>query len=449
MRVILDYGQHGLAVDFPDDRATVIRPTEVAGLPDERAALAEALRNPIGGPPLRHWFRPGTRVCVSFSDITRATPNERLIPWLLEELRFVPREHITLVNQLGTHRPNTDAELRRMLTPEVVERFRVVNHEPENDAALVPFGVTGEGVPALINRHVAEADLRVVTGFIEPHFFAGFSGGPKGIAPGTAGLRTVMSNHRAAHIGHPNATFGVTEGNPLWEELRDLALRVGPTFLVNVTLNTRREITGVFAGDLVAAHRAGCEFVRRSAMRAVDRRYEVVVVTNSGHPLDLNFYQSVKGLSAGARILKPGGTMILVAECAEGVPAGGPMDRQLRAAGSPAELLDRPDTPETRQPEQWQAQIFAKHWRAFDLLLHSRLPDTEVRALHLTPCRDVAAEVARRLDLLGPEARVAVLPHGPLTVPFLTAEAQYRVETLKDRGERKERKAEQFKPQNS
>jgi nickel-dependent lactate racemase len=421
MRVTLDYGREGLAVDFPADRTTVIRPMHVAGLPDERAAVRAALRQPIGAPPLREWLTPASRVCISFSDITRATPNDRLIPWLLDELSFLPREQIILVNQLGTHRPNTDAELRRLLTPAVVDAYRVVNHEPENPAELVPFGVTGEAVPALINRHVAAADLRIVTGFIEPHFFAGFSGGPKGIAPGTAGLATVMSNHRGAHISHPNATFGITDGNPLWEELRDLALRVGPSFLLNVTLNAARQLTGVFAGDLRATHRAGCDFVRRSAMQPVDAPFDLVVVSNSGAPLDLNFYQSIKGLSAGARILRPGGTLILAAECPEGVPDGSPMDRQLRAVRSPAELLDRPDSPAHRQPEQWQAQIFAKHWRQFEILLHSRLPDDTVRALHLQPCPDIAAEVRRRLDGLGPDARVAVLPHGPLTVPYLTA----------------------------
>src|SRR4030095_10894247 len=254
-------------------------------------------------------------------DITRATPNDRLIPWLLQHLAHVPREHITLLNQLGTHRPNTQAERERMLTPEVVRDYRVLNHDPENPAAHTEVGKMRDGTPALINRHVVEADVRIVTGFIEPHFFAGFSGGIKGIIPGTAALESVMANHGAKNIGDPNATFGITEGNPLWEELREVALRVGPTFVLNVTLNEQRQITAVFAGELLQAHKAGCEFVRQSAMQAVDAPYDVVVTTNSGYPLDLNLYQGVKGMSAGARIIKPGGTLILACECREGVPA--------------------------------------------------------------------------------------------------------------------------------
>src|ERR1019366_7340880 len=154
----------------------------------------------------------------------------------------------------GTHRPNSRAELEQMLTPAVVQNYRVLNHEPENPEALIALGTTRDAPPALLNRHFVEADVRIVTGFIEPHFFAGFSGGPKGIMPGLAGLTTVMSNHGVNHINDPNATFGVTQGNPIWEEMREIALRAGPSFLLNVTLNEQRQITEVFAGDLIKAH---------------------------------------------------------------------------------------------------------------------------------------------------------------------------------------------------
>jgi nickel-dependent lactate racemase len=347
MKVSLAYGQGHLDVEFPDDRTTVIQPSHRAGLADERAAIVHALDNPIGAPALRQWLRPGAQVCILFTDITRATPNHRILPWLLAylEAHGVGRDQITLLNQLGTHRPNTREELERMLTPEVVANYRVINHEPENHDACVAFGTTRGGVPALINRHCAEADVRIVTGFIEPHFFAGFSGGPKGIMPGVAHVETVMSNHGAQNIGDPRATFGVCEGNPLWEELRDIALRVGPSFLLNVTLNDDRAITGVFAGDLVAAHRAGRDFVRTAAMQRVDQAFDVVVTTNSGYPLDQNLYQGVKGMSAGARIIRDGGTLVLAAECREGVPAGSPLDKLLREASSPEEILALLATP--------------------------------------------------------------------------------------------------------
>jgi nickel-dependent lactate racemase len=306
-----------------------------------------------------------------------------------------------------------------MLTPEVVRDYRVLNHEPENPAAHVQFGTMRDGTPALINRHVAEADARIVTGFIEPHFFAGFSGGIKGIIPGTGALQSVMSSHGVKNIGDPNATFGVTTGNPLWEELRDVALRVGPSFLLNVTLNERRQITNVFAGDLLEAHRAGCEFVRASAMQRVAAPFDVVVTTNSGYPLDLNLYQGVKGMSAGARILKPGGLLLLACECREGIPVGSPLEKLLRSAAGPEEILALLATPGFVRPEQWQAQIQALVQRQARVRVYSSLSDADLRTAYLEPCRDIGAAVREELARLGPDARVAVLPQGPLTIPYL------------------------------
>ncbi len=419
MKVNLAYGQGYLPVELPDARTTVIEPAHTPPLPDERAAVLAALRRPVGCLPLWDWIKPSDRLCIVFTDITRATPNHRLIPWLLEYLAEVPPSRITLLNGLGTHRPNTTAELEKLLTPEVVRKYRVVNHEAENPDALVQVGTTQDGTPALLNRHLVEADVRILTGFIEPHFFAGFSGGPKAIMPGVAGLQTVMSNHGAKMIGHPKAAFGITVGNPIWEEMRDIALRAGPSFLLNVALNQERQITGVFAGDLLEAHKVGIEFVRKSAMQKVKAPFEIVVTTNSGYPLDLNLYQGVKGMSAAVRVVQERGTIILACECREGVPANSHLDRLLRSAGTPEEILTLLSTPGFVRPEQWQAQIQALIQRRAEVLVYSSLPDDVVRAAHLTPCHDIRAAVEERLNRLGPQARVAALPQGPLTIPYL------------------------------
>ena len=418
MKVNLAYGSGHLPIEVPDDRTTVIEPAHIDGLADEKAAVLDALQNPIGSQPLLERISPDAKICIAFTDITRATPNDRIIPCLLEHLGG-PNDNITLLNQLGTHRPNTREELETMLTPEVVANYRVLNHEPENPEALVQVGSTADGTPALLNRHIVEADLRIITGFIEPHFFAGFSGGVKGIMPGCAGLETVMSNHGAKNIGDPQATFGVTVGNPLWEELRDIALKTGPSFLLNVTLNEQRDITNVFAGDIIEAHKTGCVFVKKSAMQPLERPFDIVVTTNSGYPLDLNLYQGVKGMSAGARVLKEGGTLILAAECREGVPDGSPLDDLLRSAGSIEEILAMLSTPGFVRPEQWQAQIQALVQRRAEVLVCCELDDATLRACHLAPCADINAEVAKRLAKLGADARVAVLPQGPLTIPYL------------------------------
>ena len=415
MKVNLAYGQGHLAVDFPEG-TTVIEPAHNPGLADEKIAFLRALHDPIGTKPLRDWIHRDSEICIAFTDITRATPNDRIIPWLLEHLEGHPRENITLLNQLGTHRPNTEAELEKLLTPAVVKNYRVINHEPENESAMIQFGVTHDGTPALINRQLAEADVRIITGFIEPHFFAGFSGGPKGIMPGCAALKTVMSNHDARNIGDPRSAFGITEGNPIWEEIRDIALRVGESFLVNVTLNEQRDITGVFAGDLLAAHKKGFEFVRRSAMQKVKAPFDVVVTTNSGYPLDMNLYQGVKGMSAAARIVQEGGTIILACECREGVPAGSPLDKLLRSANTSAEILTMLTNAGFVRAEQWQAQIQALIQRRAQVLVYSSLSDEIIQAAHLTPCHDIAAAVKERAKA---GARIAVLPQGPLTIPYL------------------------------
>jgi nickel-dependent lactate racemase len=416
--VRLAYGHGTLDVELPRDRATVIAPSHRSGLRDERAAVRGALDAPVGAASLRAQVTPRSRITIVHTDITRPTPNDRLIPWLLAYLEDAGarRENITLLNALGTHRPNTRAELEQMLTPEVVANYACVNHEPENDAAHIQFGFTRNGAPALINHHLARADIRIVTGFIEPHFFAGFSGGPKGIMPGVAALKTVISNHGAHHIGDRRATFGVTEGNPIWEEMRDIALRVGPSFLLNVALNESREITGVFAGDLVAAHRAGTQFVRESAMQRVDEPFDIVVTTNSGYPLDMNLYQAVKGMRAAELIVRDGGAVVMAAECSEGVPAGSPHDRLLRSVPDGEALLSRLGEPGFAAPEQWQGQIQALIQRRAEVHLFSSLNDDVVRAAHLTPCRDIGAFVMERL---GSKTRVAVLPAGPMTIPYI------------------------------
>ena len=423
MEIQLAYGEGTLAVDCPDDRTTVVTPTPRDGLADERAAVLEALDRPINSAPLRQLIQPSTRVCILFTDITRATPNDRLIPWLLEYLDFLPRENITLLNQLGTHRPNSRQELEQLLTKRVVNEYRVLNAEPDNREAHIQLGTTRDGTPALINRHCVEADLRIVTGFIEPHFFAGFSGGPKGIMPGVAARETVMANHAAEFIASPEATFGVTRGNPIWEELYSIAQRTGPKFLLNVALNTEHAITRVFAGDLTEAHQTGCEFVKRHAMQPVPAPFDVVVTTNSGYPLDQNLYQGVKGISAAARILKPGGALILAAECREGVPEGSDYDKLLRYAETPDQVLKLLSTPGFSRPEQWQAQIQALIQQEAEVFVHSTLPETALRAAHFTPCEDVGQTIAAELAKRGPDATVAVLPQGPLTIPYITPNA--------------------------
>jgi lactate racemase len=282
------------------------------------------------------------------------------------------------------------------------------------------LGVSSRGHEIWLNRELMACDMKILTGFIEPHFFAGFSGGGKAIMPGMAGQRTVLGNHDAGMIGDPNATWGVTRGNPIWEEVREVALRAGPLFLVNVTMNRDKEITGVFAGDLDEAHAAGCAFVKQTAMAPVPHAFDIVITTNSGYPLDLNLYQAVKGMSAAAQVVRPGGTIVVAAECWDGVPSHGLYGQLLAEADSPQALLNTICRPGFLKQDQWQAQIQAQIELKADVYVRSDyLAPAQIEAALLKPCACIEDTVTELLDKYGPHARVCVLPEGPQTIPYV------------------------------
>jgi nickel-dependent lactate racemase len=419
VRVKLAYGKQGLWVELPDRNVMVVEPKYVPGLADEREALRHALRAPIGTRPLRELVAPQDTVAIVFSDITRPQPRDRMLPMLLEEIPQVPREQITLINSLGTHRANTEDELLGMLGREVVANYRIVQHDAWAKD-MVYLGPTSFGHEAWVNREYMGASVRILTGFIEPHFFAGFSGGPKAVLPGLAGEVCVLENHGAEMIGHPSATWGVTEGNPLWEEMREVALMTSPTFLFNVSLNRDKQITGAFAGDLVEAHAAGTEFVRSTAMMSVSEPFDVVITSNSGYPLDLNLYQAVKGMSAAAQVVKQGGSIVIAAECWDGVPDHGEYGELLRAVSTPEELLAMVESPGFLRQDQWQVQIQAQVELKADVYVKSsHLDGATIRRALLRPCSSIEDTVSGLLERHGPDATICVLPEGPMTIPYV------------------------------
>lgn len=422
MQLTLAYGHEGLTVDLPGS-TYVVKPRFGPGVPDEAAAIRAALRRPIESIPLHEKVKPGDTVAITHSDITRATPNDRLLPVLLAELEAagVRRQDITLINALGTHRPQTGAELRQMLGDDIVDNYRCLQHNGHDDENLVSLGQTSRGNPVRINRHYLAAKVRILTGFIEPHFFAGFSGGPKAVLPALAGAESVQSNHSREMIAHPQATWAVTEGNPIWEEMREVALRTGPAFLLNVTLNAERQITGVFAGDLLAAHARGCAFVRESAMVGVEAPFDIVITTNSGYPLDQNLYQAVKGMSAANQIVREGGAIIIAAACQDGLPDHGRYAALLAEAGSPQRILEMLAQPGFSEPDQWQVQIQAMIQLRAEVYVYSDgLTGDQIRGALFAPCRSIEQTVAALQAKYGSEARICVIPEGPQTIAYLT-----------------------------
>ncbi|MEV6237679.1 nickel-dependent lactate racemase [Lentzea sp. NPDC051838] len=419
--VRLAYGETGLDLRFDPAVTTVVTPRHHEASSSPREILRAALRSPVAGPPLRDRVRRGQTVAISACDITRPQPRHLMIPAILEELDgIVDLSDVVVLVATGTHRGNTEAELRAMFGDSVVDSVRIVNHDARDRASLTWVGTFGAGVPVWLNSEWVDADVRITTGFVEPHFFAGFSGGPKLVAPGLAALETVLVLHDAQRIGHPRATWGVVEGNPVHDDVRAIAAGTGVTFGFDVVLNQDKEVVAAFGGDLLAMHASAVDTARSVAMRPVPRLFDVVVTTNSGYPLDQNLYQAVKGMSAAFEVVRPGGTIVCAAECRDGFPDHGSYREVLASASSPAALFAEISARSDTVPDQWQVQIQARIQASCRVVMHtSYLSDADLATAHLTQTTDVSLAVAEALAAAGPDARLCVLPEGPQTIPYL------------------------------
>jgi len=396
-----------------------VTPRYVPGLGDEAAAFVAAVRQPLGARPLRELVKAQDRVAVVIPDLTRPLPTARLLPWLFAELAHVPAERFTIVNGTGSHRANTPDELSAMVGPDVLARYRVVNHSAHEPATLAPAGRGSDGGAVAMNREYVEADRRIVLGFIEPHFMAGFSGGYKGIFPAVADIASIMRYHDAKTIGDPRSTWGRLDDNPTQAIIRKNGALLPLDFCINLTLNRDRMITRYFCGDPLLAHEAGCAFSRETAMVACARPFALVVTTNSGYPLDQNLYQTVKGMSAAAQVVTEGGYIAAASRCNDGFPAHGNFKKLLFEHDSPRAMLDTILTPGFSMYDQWEAQLLGNICLKARVGLYSELAADDVRRAHLEPIADLTARVAAEVARVGRDAPVAVLPEGPMTIPYL------------------------------
>jgi len=421
MRVDLPFSRETVALDVPDN-ATVLYPNPTQAIADVPAATLESLRTPIAGPPLRERVRPGQKVAIVVSDLTRPVPNALILPPVFAELEAagVVEDDVYIINGTGLHRENTPEELDEMLGAEVARRYRIVQHVARDRSTVVEVG-RNKGVVAELCRAYVDADVRIVTGFVEPHLFAGYSGGPKGVMPGVAGADIVMSNHGAPNLAHPNARWGITRGNPVWDEINAITAMCPPQFLLNVTLDSARGVTGVFAGDMTPAHEAAIAQARAQYLLPISHPYDIVVVTNMGYPADTTFYQAVKGLSVAAEGVSEGGAILLVAGCEEGIGSHDYI-HGLQAAENPAALLERILHTEEPRHDQWQVQCQAMVQIKADVHVYSMMSPEQCRTAHVTHVTDPQTT----LDALivnaragGRDGSALILPHAQMTVPVV------------------------------
>lgn len=409
------FGRTGLELELPEGfRYQILEARSAAPLADPVAALERALEEPIGAPPLAELARGKRSAAISVCDITRPAPNSFVLPAVLGRLEAagIDRANITILIATGLHRPATAAEIDEIVGPAVAARYRVENHLARRPELHRYLGRTASGTPVYIDERFLRADLHLSLGLIEPHFMLGFSGGRKLIAPGLAAQETIKVLHSPRFIRDTRSAEGLVDGNPLHAELVEIARMARHDFAVEVAINRERRIAAIFAGEPEAAHRAGVEFVSRALLEQIDAPADAAITSAAGYPLDLTFYQSIKGASAAQHVVKPGGRILLVAACAEG--AGAPeFGELLQRFASAEEYMERTaDAPVT--VDQWQLDKLALVTRRAEVLFYvPGLPEQYYPTLWGKAFSSVAEAVAHLTRDLKPGATIAVLPEGP------------------------------------
>lgn len=423
LRVFLAYGDKELHLHLPANRIkAVLTSKEAPALTNVEDRIRELLDNPIASPSLKDIARGRKNACIVISDVTRPVPNKVILPPLLGYLEEagIKRENILILIATGLHRPNVGEELERMVGKEIVKNYRIENHIARDKSQQIYLGKTKRGTEIWINKWYLEADLKILTGLIEPHFMAGYSGGRKSICPGIAGVDTVKIQHGPHFLEHPNADNGIIEGNPFHEEALEIAKRVGVDFILNVTINKKREITGIFAGDLEKAWEEGVKFLEQFVKVAIDEPVEVVLTHGGGAPLDATFYQTVKGMVGALPILKLGGTIIIASSCSEGV--GSEEFRTLLWQSESLEkTVERMYDPANFIIDQWEVEELAKVYKkARDVYLYTDgLSEDEIQHCFVKPTSDLERTIIEVLESYGEDAKLAVISEGPYIIPYL------------------------------
>jgi len=417
MKAHFSFGKSGIDVTVPDGyRSQVIMSHTAQALADEPAALYAALDEPIGCAPLLELAAGKKTAAISVCDITRPAPNRVVLPPLLDRLHQagIPVEGITILIATGLHRGATDDEINTIVGPEIAAKYRIVSHDAKALEEHRYLGATGRGTPVYIDKRFMAAELHITLGFIEQHLMLGFSGGRKLIAPGLAAQETIKVIHSPRFMREPLATEGSISGNPLHAELLEVARMARHDFMLDVSLTQERQISGVFAGDPVKAHAAGVAFVEKTCLEQLDEPVDAVITSSAGYPLDLTFYQIVKGITAATHMVKPGGRILIVAQCAEGV--GSPeFARRLAGLKDFHSFLDEIRSAPV-EVDQWQLEKLALAGEKFDLYFFTPGVTKGQLGFLAEVCFSTLEEaVAATLAGLPAEARVALVPEGPYT----------------------------------
>lgn len=424
MLVELPYGDTFLTAELPDDQEIRILEGKLQSYRPEMSEaelIRLAMEHPIGSPRLCELAKGKQKVVLICSDHTRPVPSRLIIPEMLKEIREGnPEAQITLLIATGCHRSMLDSELINKFGEEIFSKEKIVVHDCEDEAQLVRIGTLPSGGELVINRLAVEADLVCAEGFIEPHFFAGFSGGRKSILPGIASRTCVHYNHNAAFIDDPHSRMGILKGNPIHRDMLYAAQAAKLAYIVNVVIDEDKKVIGAFAGDSNAAHLKSTEFVKE-LMGADAVPSDLVITTNNGYPLDRNVYQMVKGICTAEAACREGGVIIAAGECRDGI-GGDSFYRTFRECSDITALLEefRKTPPEETITDQWQSQIFARILEKHKVIFISGMDDDIIRDFHMIPAHSMQEALAKAEDLLQKEHyTVTVIPQGISVIPYV------------------------------
>ena len=426
MRIDLNYGKGHIPVDLDDNwNVSVIRKPEMPVEADPRAAVEAALAKPVGSKSLSLEARGKRSACILVCDITRPVPNGQLLPVILRQLleAGLSRDSIRVLIATGLHRPNEGDELAELIGDRwVLENFRIENHFARNDSDHVDLGLTSKGTRVKLDRRFVDADLKIVTGLVEPHFMAGYSGGRKVIAPGVAHKDTITTFHNARFMSHAKADSCILDGNPLHEEQLEIVRMLGRVLAVNTVLDEHRRISYVNYGEVVESHLEAVRFTERYTVVPVSRKYRTVVTSAAGYPLDQTYYQTVKGMVVPTDILAPGGNLIIASECTEGIGSSEYADAQRRLIEKGVDgFFDEISAKDYADIDEWQTQMQLKPMRTGSIHLYTTgLSDSDKHITGVSVVDSLSETVRKCMESSiadDGDASIAVIPEGPYVVP--------------------------------
>ena len=417
--VDIAYGESRLQIKVPD-YSNVILPNYPPPYADPENEVRHSILNPVNSGNLKDIIGQNDKVAISICDVTRPMPSAVVLSALLRELNHIENSNVTIIIATGTHRATTSSEIKKMLGPKILDNYSVVNHDCFDKGKLTYCGNTNNGIPIWLNKIWMNSNFRITIGCVEPHFFAGFSGGPKMVAPGLAGKETIYALHNAEMIGDENSSWGLIESNIIQEAIRGIVLKTGVDFSIDVTTDFDNKITSVCSGNLFDVHKIQVEKAKSISMQEVSNKFDLVITTNSGYPLDLNLYQTIKGISAAFKILKHGGVILCASECRDGFPDHGKYKDLLTSSNSAKEILESIVNNDMVTQDQWQVQIQTQILLKSKVYLYSDyLSQQDVKTAGFNPVRDIDDTIQQIIHDLGETPKICVLPEGPQTIAYI------------------------------